>query len=86
MNSLITVIARQVEIYQGVVMPIYEFECCRCSHVYERVMKVDESYDDLACPECGAAGPKKLATAFRTNNWSTFLDGMEKRVNPHKFK
>ena len=67
-------------------MPIYEFECSKCETVYERLMKVDESYDTLECPSCGATKPKKLATAFRTNAWSNFLDKMEKKVSPHKFK
>ena len=67
-------------------MPLYDFECCRCSHVYEAFLKVDEPYDQLECPECGATQPKKLATAFRTNAWSKFLDTMERKVTPHKFK
>jgi len=48
-------------------MPIYEFECAKCVHVYERFMKIDEPYDDLECPSCGAKKPKKLVTSFRTN-------------------
>jgi putative FmdB family regulatory protein len=67
-------------------MPIYEFECTKCTHAYERVMKIDEPYDDLECPSCGATKPKKLVTAFRTNAWSSFLDGMERKVSPEKFK
>jgi putative FmdB family regulatory protein len=67
-------------------MPLYDFECCQCRHAYEGFLKVDEPYDQLECPECGAKNPKKLATAFRTNSWSTFLDAMERKVNPHKFK
>jgi hypothetical protein len=49
-------------------------------------MKIDEPYDDLECPACGATKPKKLVTAFRTNAWSNFLDNMEKKVSPDKFK
>jgi putative FmdB family regulatory protein len=67
-------------------MPIYEFECGKCGAVYERVMKVDERYDVLECPSCGATKPKKLVTAFRTHGWSEFLDKMEKKISPHKFK
>ncbi|MCX5841615.1 MAG: hypothetical protein NTY16_09235 [Deltaproteobacteria bacterium] len=67
-------------------MPLYDFECCQCRHVYESFLKVDEPYNQLECPECGAKNPKKLATAFRTNSWSKFLDTMERKVNPHKFK
>jgi putative FmdB family regulatory protein len=65
-------------------MPIYEYECVHCRHPFERVMKVGEG--NPACPNCGAQEVKKLVAPFRTNAWSTFLDGMDKRVNPHKFK
>jgi putative FmdB family regulatory protein len=67
-------------------MPIYEFECSTCKTVYERFMKIDDRYDVLACPSCGAIKPKKLATAFRTNTWSNFLDKMERKISPEKFK
>jgi len=39
-----------------------------------------------ACPACGRPETKRKVVSFRTNAWSTFLDGMEKRVNPQKFK
>jgi len=67
-------------------MPIYEFECCQCKTVFERIMKVDEDFDLLECPSCGEKKPKKLATSFRTNAWSNFLDDMERKISPHKFK
>jgi hypothetical protein len=47
-------------------------------------MKVGETAP--ACPACGRAETKKQVASFRTNAWSTFLDGMEKRVSPQKFK
>jgi putative FmdB family regulatory protein len=65
-------------------MPIYEYECAYCSHIFERVMKVGEAAP--ACPVCGAKETKKRIAPFRTNAWSTFLDRMEKRVSPQKFK
>ncbi|MBA4423523.1 MAG: hypothetical protein C0390_10585 [Syntrophus sp. (in: bacteria)] len=65
-------------------MPIYEYQCAACGHVFERIMKVGET--DPACPVCGTQKAKKQAAAFRTNAWSTFLDQMEKRVSPQKFK
>jgi putative FmdB family regulatory protein len=67
-------------------MPIYMFECSRCKKTYESIMKVDEKYATLKCPSCGAKKPKKLVAAFRTHAWSTFLDNMEKKISPHKFK
>jgi putative FmdB family regulatory protein len=68
----------------GKTMPIYEYECNSCGHSFERIMKVGEA--EPACPTCGAPEARKRVVPFRTNAWSTFLDGMEKRVNPHKFK
>ncbi|MBU3901712.1 zinc ribbon domain-containing protein [Patescibacteria group bacterium] len=65
-------------------MPIYEYACAACGHRFERIMKVGEA--GPACPACGAKETKKQAASFRTNAWSTFLDGMERRVNPEKFK
>ena len=62
-------------------MPIYEYECRVCGNIFERVMKVGE--DEPTCPVCGQ-GTRKLVAAFRTNAWSTFLDGMEKRISPQK--
>jgi len=67
-------------------MPIYEFECTKCRHKFDSILKVDESYDSLTCPRCGKGAPKKLISSFQMNAWSTFLDTMEKKVSPHKFK
>ena len=65
-------------------MPIYEFECPACSHRFERVMKAGEAKP--ACPACGKKETVRCFAPFRTNTWSTFLDRMERRVSPHKFK
>jgi len=65
-------------------MPIYEYQCTACGHLFERIMKVGET--DPQCPACGVKKVKKRVAAFRTNAWSTFLDHMEKRVSPQKFK
>lgn len=65
-------------------MPIYDYACKACGHRFERIMKAGEGAPD--CPACGGAETIKQAAPFRTNAWSTFLDGMEKRVSPRKFK
>jgi putative FmdB family regulatory protein len=65
-------------------MPIYEYACAACGHLFERIMKVGEMAP--ACPVCGVLKTEKRVAPFRTNAWSAFLDGMEKRVSPHKFK
>ncbi|MDI9570823.1 MAG: zinc ribbon domain-containing protein [Pseudomonadota bacterium] len=67
-------------------MPLYDFECLRCQRQFEAFLKMRETPAALTCPECGAGNPRKLVTAFQTNAWSSFLDDMERRVNPQKFK
>lgn len=67
-------------------MPLYDFECRSCGKVFETLLKMTESTEDLCCPACGMKNPSKLISRIRTNLWSSFLDNMEKRVNPHKFK
>lgn len=73
-----------VFVYTEELMPIYEYECKRCGHLFERIMKVGE--EAPGCPVCGVRKTEKRVATFRTNAWSSFLDGMEKRVNPHRFK
>jgi putative FmdB family regulatory protein len=65
-------------------MPIYEYQCTACGHLFEQIMKGGETAPQ--CPACGVKKVKKQAAAFRTNAWSTFLDHMEKRVSPQKYK
>ena len=65
-------------------MPLYDYECARCAHRFEMIMKVGEA--NPTCPACGATETKRCPAPFRTNAWSRFLDGMEKRVSPHKYK
>lgn len=43
-------------------MPIYEFECSKCCHVFERFMKMEEDHSGLTCPACGAKDPKKIVS------------------------
>jgi len=55
-------------------MPIYEYACTACGYCFERIMKVGEA--SPACPACGATETEKRVAPFRTNAWSSFLDGM----------
>jgi putative FmdB family regulatory protein len=67
-------------------MPIYDFQCQKCHHEFDCLLKIDESYETITCPNCGGKQLKKLISSFRTNNWSNFLDTMERKINPQKFK
>ncbi|MEG6552633.1 zinc ribbon domain-containing protein, partial [Desulfocurvibacter africanus] len=39
-------------------MPLFDFHCGRCGHVFEDIAKAD---DMPACPKCGSAANRQLA-------------------------
>ena len=47
-------------------MPIYEYQCEACEHVFESLQKISDA-PLTSCPDCGAEALKKLvsAPAFR---------------------
>jgi putative FmdB family regulatory protein len=47
-------------------MPIYEYQCEACGHVFDSLQKISEA-PLTRCPDCGAEALKKLvsAPAFR---------------------
>ena len=47
-------------------MPIYEYQCEACKHVFENLQKITDA-PLTRCPDCGAEALKKLvsAPAFR---------------------
>lgn len=46
-------------------MPIFEFRCKKCNHIYEEFLfSSNKSFDDLKCPSCGEKEPEKLMSAF----------------------
>ncbi len=67
-------------------MPLYDYECVKCAHVFEVFHKISEEGQSFSCPKCGTGGARKLVSQFKTDAWSKVLDTMEKKVNPHKFK
>jgi len=50
----------------GFVMPIYEYQCEACGHVFDSLQKISDA-PLTTCPDCGAEALKKLvsAPAFR---------------------
>ena len=47
-------------------MPIYEYRCRACHHVFEAIRPVGDRGTDLACPDCGAREPEKILSVFAT--------------------
>ena len=64
-------------------MPIYRFECLKCSRTYEELTDYDETdkYKDVKCPQCKSKKKKRtfdydIAVAFtnpkESSKWDNF--------------
>jgi putative FmdB family regulatory protein len=53
-------------------VPLYEFQCPKCGHRFERIQKFSDS-DPKKCPQCGAGKLKRLlhapAVQFKGTGW-----------------
>jgi len=54
-------------------MPIFEFKCRECNHIFEELIfssNIDTS--GLVCPECGAKSSEKLISTFSSAGNNSF--------------
>jgi putative FmdB family regulatory protein len=49
-------------------MPLYEYTCTQCGHVFEHLARFDEMYISQTCPEC------KVGRADRTEISNTHFE------------
>ncbi len=45
-------------------MPIFEYECGACRHVFERLLRGREEQGNPDCPACGSRRVRKLLSVF----------------------
>ena len=45
-------------------MPIYEYKCKYCNHIFDAFQRLGEDGSNLECPECSTAKPDKLISSF----------------------
>ncbi len=45
-------------------MPIYEYQCTKCSHRFEMIHGVSEKDKENACPKCGDPKPQRVMSIF----------------------
>lgn len=45
-------------------MPIYEFKCNSCQHVFDELVPMNTEGDLLKCRKCGQVGARRLISAF----------------------
>jgi putative FmdB family regulatory protein len=47
-------------------MPIYEYQCAKCGHCFERLMFAGDCEGDVKCPDCGKPEARKLVSCAST--------------------
>lgn len=53
-------------------LPLYEYECPKCKHRFERLEKLSASATDKICPKCGAKAERQVSSAaiqFKGSGW-----------------
>ncbi len=52
------------------VMPIYEYHCEPCDHIYESIRTLSKRDEPAPCPKCGVSGKIKLSVfGFRDGKY-----------------
>ena len=59
-------------------MPIYEFRCEVCGHIFERLQKVDDPWPP--CPRCGEEKVFKLPSIFGFKDAASFRADREQAI------
>ncbi|MBM4333946.1 MAG: zinc ribbon domain-containing protein [Deltaproteobacteria bacterium] len=45
-------------------VPIYEYQCSKCSHRFEMIHGVLEKELKISCPKCGDSRPQRMVSSF----------------------
>lgn len=45
-------------------MPLYEYRCKACGHLFEKLSSLSEKDENKRCPVCGAVSSEKLISGF----------------------
>ncbi|AEH45312.1 regulatory protein, FmdB family [Thermodesulfatator indicus DSM 15286] len=59
-------------------MPIYEFRCEICGHVFERILKMNDPWPP--CPACGEKKVLKLPSVFGFTDASSWRSERERAI------
>ena len=51
-------------------MPIYEYRCEKCGHIFDAFQRIGEGNENLNCPECETPRPSRLISAFASTGGS----------------
>ena len=67
-------------------MPIYEFKCKKCDHIFEEfVFSANFGSENIICPKCGEKCVDKLMSAFSSSGISATGSGGSSSCGPSGF-
>lgn len=49
-------------------MPMYEYRCASCGHLFEELVFRPSDEKELKCPACGAEELERMMSAFSSSN------------------
>ncbi|MDF1500182.1 MAG: zinc ribbon domain-containing protein [Anaerolineales bacterium] len=49
-------------------MPIYEFVCEECNHLFEELLMSAGAIDEVQCPDCGSPSIRKKLSLIASSN------------------
>ncbi|MFZ3090124.1 MAG: zinc ribbon domain-containing protein [Nitrospirota bacterium] len=52
-------------------MPIYEYRCKKCNHIFDIIQKSTAEKKDVMCPECGGKETEKILSPFSSFDGSS---------------
>ncbi|WP_321473707.1 zinc ribbon domain-containing protein [uncultured Paludibaculum sp.] len=52
-------------------MPMYEYRCTECGHLYEQLRRMSDSDKDLVCPRCASRHVERQVSACAVGTGSS---------------
>ena len=53
-------------------MPIYEYRCKDCRHIFDAFQRLGEDGTYLECPECGTKKPERLLSSCASSGGDVY--------------
>jgi putative FmdB family regulatory protein len=52
-------------------MPIYEYRCLSCQHVFSKLQRMSAGSGDVTCPKCSSSDVERLVSTFASSTSAT---------------
>lgn len=52
-------------------MPLYEYRCSSCGATFEKLRRMQDADEGVACPKCESPGAERLLSSFASHTGSS---------------